>query len=757
MARIVPGGPRGSRLAAFLVATLFAALALPLVIGSQRLVLRDTQVTHRPLKAFGAAALARGEIPATNPTWGLGQPFAGNPNALPYYPGNLLYRVLPFEGAFQLHFVLHWLLAYLAMRALARELGLSADGAALAALTYAGSGYLLSALSFYNLLAVVAWCPLVLWGVVRGDRRGTLLGGVACGLMLLGGEPVTAALVVPAMAAAGIARWKWRGGLARCLAVGALGTLVAAPQVVATARVLPFSQRALEGVSPALAVAQSLHPARLLELLLPLPWGWPHDFGRLGFWATSVTPFEPYVYSLHVGALGFALALAGAARARLWSALAAAGLALAWALGAAPELLSSLTAGLFRYPQKLLLWFTLGAAVAAGFGLEALLERPRRARALGIAGLMLLAGAAAAALFFRPFAGALVPLAAAGREPLAAAHAVAWIAGLALAGATLAGAGYAARRGVAWALVPLQALALAQLAPIVATDDAALYRDPPPLFAALRERRAVLVASWQTPEWEPRARYPLAVHSAAGLARLAFLDLAPANGVALGLRYPLAPDLEGISSPLSTQLARALTGASWEERLPWLRRLGVEAVVRTGSGGITGLEPLAEEVRWGVRTELLAVRDPAPPAAWPRAVEVETDPRAAFARIARGDAGDDVSWVARPVAHAPGGRATLAASADDRLVVDVESGGGLLVVRRAFQPFYRATLDDGRVLPTLPVDLALLGVEVPPGAQRVTIAVRSWAEKGAIVLASLVALGALLAGGLAREPLAEIP
>src|SRR5688500_10676991 len=128
----------------------WAACAVPLALGLRTPYLRDTLSIHAPLKHFGAEALRAGSIPAFTPEWGLGQPFRGNPNALPFYPGNLLYLALPFWSAFGSHFALHWLLAFLAMRALARELGQGREAALMAALTYAGSGYLLSSLTFYN-------------------------------------------------------------------------------------------------------------------------------------------------------------------------------------------------------------------------------------------------------------------------------------------------------------------------------------------------------------------------------------------------------------------------------------------------------------------------------------------------------------------------------------------------------------------------------------------------------------------------------
>ena len=152
-------------------------LAWPLVSGERTLVLRDVVTTHLPYKAFGAAELAHGSIPAVNPTWALGQPFRGNPNALPFYPGNLLYLVLPFWSAFNAA-----LRAALAARLLRHaRAGAGArperEAALFAALAYAGSGYFLS---LPHLLqpggggGVGALDSRRSW--LRGGRRGIALG-----------------------------------------------------------------------------------------------------------------------------------------------------------------------------------------------------------------------------------------------------------------------------------------------------------------------------------------------------------------------------------------------------------------------------------------------------------------------------------------------------------------------------------------------------------------------------------------------------
>ena len=130
------------------------------------------------------------------------QPDLGAGPAVPRQPerARLLPRQRPLPGAALLERLQPALRPALAARR-ARPCGRwparSARGAARRsspAITYAGSGWVLSCLSFYNLLAVAAWWPLVLWGAVRGGRRGVALGGAACGLALLGGEPVAAAL-----------------------------------------------------------------------------------------------------------------------------------------------------------------------------------------------------------------------------------------------------------------------------------------------------------------------------------------------------------------------------------------------------------------------------------------------------------------------------------------------------------------------------------------------------------------------------------
>jgi hypothetical protein len=741
---------RGDRLPLLAIAALWLLFSLPLFLGERTLIQRDVFTTHLAMKAYGAQALAHGAIPAFNPTWALGQPFAGNPNALPFYPGNLLYLALPFWSAFNAHYCLHWLLAFFAFRKLARELEQSALAATFAGLTYAGSGYVLSCLTFYNLIALVAWAPLVLWGLARGGRRGTLWGGLACGMMLLAGEPITAALALVPMALVAVERQGLRRGGFAVFAVGALGLLVALPQVVAAARTFGFTYRGAHGLVAAQAANHALQVPRLLELLLPLPWGWPSELGRFGHWS-SVTPLTPYIYSLHLGIVALAVALAALKLRPRWALLVASSLLLAVLGGFSGELLLELSGGLFRYPQKLLLWTTLGVALLAGWGFDRLSKDGRRAvRALALgAGL---SGAAAVGLLAlrAPVRSFFLARLGARHEWVAATQQTQWFLSFAAAALLLAAAAWALRRRSWAALVLLQLAALLQLVPMLATDRVAELAPPAPWVGKLDGNRSIALASNAFPRWAEKI--PMrGVESVAEGWRDVRLDLDPATGALHGLTYPVAPDLDGIYSPLQALLNENLAHFGWPARIQWLRLLGAGWLVRHDDGSPPPstaegpLELVSSESRLRVRGELYRIPDPAPIAFWPQEVFPAASPIQALAMVNRFP--DPLASVAasRAVEHRPGGRVELLESRDDTLRLAVTSEGGLLVVQRAYFPILEARLAGGRRLPTQPVDLVLLGIEVPPGTHEIRVATSHRPE----VLAGLVSLVTLALAGLA--------
>jgi hypothetical protein len=213
---------------------------------------RDNFSTHYPIKVLSAAAFRAGEIPWWNFADAGGQPLAGNPNTLTFYPDNFLYLILPAHVAFNLHFLLHLVLGWLAMRSLTR----SHFGAWLWVL----SGVAISALSFYNLVTAIALVPFAFLAV---QRRSALQLGLAFGLLALAGEPVTIAAV--AMAAV-VLVWN-RMRIASIAAAAGISVVIAAPQLIAYSEIAGEVERA-HGYSARTVLNASFDPRRLLELLI---------------------------------------------------------------------------------------------------------------------------------------------------------------------------------------------------------------------------------------------------------------------------------------------------------------------------------------------------------------------------------------------------------------------------------------------------------------------------------------------------------
>ncbi|HEV8239139.1 MAG TPA: hypothetical protein VGS57_07220 [Thermoanaerobaculia bacterium] len=721
--------PRG--LAVILAAALLLWLLAcwPLLTGSRTLFFRDLFGLFAPLKAFGAQQLREGRIPALNPTWALGQPFRGNPNASAFYPTNVFYLVLPFWIAFNLHLVLHWLLGGVSMFLLARGFGRTRDAAAIAALAYGGGGWMMSALSFYNIVAVAAWWPLVMLGALRGGRRGIALGGIACGMALLAGEPVTAALALVPLVVVTIGRWGWRRGLVTVGAIGVAGLLVALPQLVATARIVGFSFRGTHGMLASQAETYRLRLPLLLDLLAPLPFGDP----------TEAFPVVPFYYSLYPGAVATLLALVGARRRPGLAALVAASVIAAWAPGVSGRMLTSLLGGLVRSPEKTLIWLAMvwPLLTAAGFD-EAIARSPataeslpslaegvgsssHRTRALWIGitlagGLSL--GAVGAAVLPRVM-GAAVP------APLARS--------LLLAALLVGVAAWAIWRELVVVVVAVQLLSLLPMQSLLFTEPVAPYARPAPWQAKLGDRHAVLPLDYTYPEWEPKA--PRLPESHTERTRRVAFELGPVPGVLMGLTYPLAPDLDGLHHRFYDYLLFRLSQDRWEHRTPWLRTLGVDAITASRPLPPAWRPSAAEPAE--LRTSYLYTLDEAAPTAWwPETIVAAANPAVAYDLIAERERPTKTTIGPFELAHRAGGTARVVSAAPDHVELDVAGEGGIVVLRRAYQPLWQARSDD-KPLQVLPADMVLTGIVLPAGRHHVELSVSAAPDWTAAVIAVL--------------------
>ncbi|MDQ6894082.1 MAG: hypothetical protein M3167_15535 [Acidobacteriota bacterium] len=336
-----------------------------------------------------------------------GRPLLPNPNVGALYPVRPLLAPLSFPLAMRIYPVLHWLVAGLGMIALLRAIGASAAGAWIAAATYVFSGVGVSEVFYTNIHPGMALLPWIGWAAARpaSSARARIVPlALLFALDFLAGDPFTIGI-------AGAACVAWivletppgarRRDAARLAGAILLAVLATAPQIVASALWAPLTNRAIVGLPLNVAAGFSVAPWRLLELVVPYPFGatWsldPHDF-----WARA--GMRTFFSSLFCGGLAvlavpFLLSRTGrGSRFVLALALGAAAVCvLPWFLPASwGEWRSPVP---LRYPEKFAVALVFALGVGAGLAADAFRAGARLPRWRLPVAIALAAVAAAASL-----------------------------------------------------------------------------------------------------------------------------------------------------------------------------------------------------------------------------------------------------------------------------------------------------------------------------------------------------------------------
>lgn len=234
---------------------------------------RDSASLYYPMFRWIDGQMAAGHLPLWMPFDNSGFPLLADGTSSLLYPGKLIFqlRILPFASRYGIYLAGHVLLAAASTLLLARRLGASHAGAALAAISYAFGGSLL--FQVHNVIYLVSgsWLPVALLGVwnmspdaENNDAKpgnlstricGALLAASACVMMILGGDPqmvyhvgliaaVTTGLVILKRFFAARRQWnsqpsKKQPGLKVWLPLLPLVVLVAATSTVAAVQLLP--------------------------------------------------------------------------------------------------------------------------------------------------------------------------------------------------------------------------------------------------------------------------------------------------------------------------------------------------------------------------------------------------------------------------------------------------------------------------------------------------------------------------------------
>ena len=769
------------------LALLLAAVA-PLVLGTGTLYTRDVLSGHFAMKTGQALTAEEGGAALIDPYRGGGQPSMGNPNSLPLYPTNLLFRVASPWWSLNAHFWIHWLLAPFAGFWLGRAWGLTREGSWSVGVCYAGSGFLLSLFNLYNLISGAVLAPALVAAALdaahptRRRATATLEVGALWGLSLLSGDPLFSAL--SALLAVGAVLLRHRDGstsansatsvarlvqsLRGVLPVAgpmAVGTLLASPMLVEMFRILPLSFRGYWQYSAAAVLSQSWDPRAVGEWFLPFVFGRP-DFTFWGFRFYGGNP--PLLYSLYPGLAALLLvATAGlprlSKRPLLWSWLAMlAGLFLA--LGAHNPVVRALLqlpgASLLRYPVKCWLLVAVGGALACGVGFDRLVDGPGRRVALRV-GAVLTGGFAlvwgALSLLPAGLERALV-----GLDPLRPstglfeAELPRWqglsLLSLALAGLLMACSAMAERRPrVAGALI--LALHLASqtffLEPLFHADDVAHYRTPPPALAHVPEGARIVHGGFGE-SFGRLPGSPLEVYPDARffwLARTHFEELQPFAAVQWGLRSEMFHSPEGLDSFYQVSMTRALRRLDDSRRIGLLRASGVDTLLLgrpldPSAARLVDLRAVLPSA--GHALHIYGIRDPAPEVALVGSVRRAPHMDSALATLTDPSFDPRTTVVVPgdgPPVDGPAGEVEVLVSTPERLEARVRStAGGVLVTQRAFLGIHRARIDGEWVEP-LVANGHRIGIRVPAGDHEVALWVDRRAYRLGWMAAILAALG----------------
>jgi hypothetical protein len=373
---------------------------------------RDLAVYNLPMEKAVHDSWARGRLPVWLPEISGGRPLLPNPNVGALYPVRPLLSVLPFPTAMRVFPVLHWIVAGIGMIVLTRSLGTSRAASWIAAVTYVFSGVGVGEVFFPHVQPGVAILPWIVWAAARpvaGTAGRILPLALLFGLVFLAGDVFTGAI-----AALGALVWILvqveRSRRARevgaLLASLGLAALVALPQVLATLLWIPATNRAVVGMKLEESLFYSISPLRLLEILVPFPFGSTWTLENAQVWGWSVFHSRPIGLYPTLYAGSFALVALAVTRrsatpgARFARVLFAAALVLAVTPALVPHRWHELPSPIpLRYPEKFAVAVTFAVAILAAVAVDRIRTSDARLRwTIGVA-----AALAAAAVIARLF------------------------------------------------------------------------------------------------------------------------------------------------------------------------------------------------------------------------------------------------------------------------------------------------------------------------------------------------------------------
>jgi hypothetical protein len=339
----------------------------------------DLLLYFYPLYEATYARMRAGVLPLWNPYQLCGLPWLAPLQVGAFYPGHVLYLVLPTHLALALTTLLHFVFIALTTAAFARRVGLSLPAALVAAMLFTLRGTITHLTLFPNSLEAAAWLPLggiAVLDLLDGDvRRGTLLLAVATAASFLAGYPQTTVFLLYAWGTLFVALLPSRRPTVKhsLLAAALLGAACALGALAAAVQLLPGAELARAGT----------REAHLLPPDLMFPMGGPFIGNPILhiLLATGVTGSQ---FSFGVVGLSLLPAAVSARRLRalaLW-ALVFGAWTFTFAIGPITPLFRYYILlpllGWFRLPSRIFLLTDFCFAMLSAIGLDAVLSTAAR-------------------------------------------------------------------------------------------------------------------------------------------------------------------------------------------------------------------------------------------------------------------------------------------------------------------------------------------------------------------------------------------
>jgi hypothetical protein len=386
---------------------------------------RDLIVYNVPMEKTVHDAYARRQLPIWSPEISGGRPLLPNPNAGALYPVRPLLSLVSFPAAMRIFPVLHWIVAGVGMIFLLRALGVSRAGSWIGAVTYSLSAVAVSEVFYPHIQPGMGLLPWTVWVLARrgGSREGKLVSlSFLFGLLFLAGDVFTSG-----MAALSCVLWilveedrseRVGGFVLLCLA-GLLGMLLALPQILGTALWIPETNRAVLGMKLRESLYFSIHPLRLIELVVPYPFGWTWNLEDSDIWGWALFHGKAMglFNSLYAGAFAVIAVVTGWRSHERGATFARWLLLLALLVSVLPSLIPSGWEGFrsplpLRNPEKFAVALTFALALFSGLAFDRLRRETVERRWLLVVAVLLCMAAAGAVLFPGPtgrFASLVIP------------------------------------------------------------------------------------------------------------------------------------------------------------------------------------------------------------------------------------------------------------------------------------------------------------------------------------------------------------